>query len=255
MKHLYAIFTSLIALSMAMAVSAKGKTKDVEKDNGKEITAKVWFKNGSIYNGQLVKHWNTRRQTFRDQGHNFHTVNPDGSDKSIKHEAKDTDSILIISSTHEDFNAGDFYMAYNGEGRYALHKMLLRKNRGSYADIFTLLYWDVGGTKPQIQLMNTWYIIFHDNPSEIYPFYDKALQSGQRKTKVNLKNFCKLLEKNGRKELADAITQQFRPDKRTSKESEALIKENPSILLNFIDEYLSCFSFTDISQKSINFVG
>lgn len=239
MKHLYAILTSILALSMSIAASAKEKKKDVEKDNDKEIIARVWFKDGSIYNGQLVKHWHTRRQNFLDQGHNFHTVNPDGSDKSLKHEAKDTDSILIISSTHEAFKAGDFYVAYNGEGRYALHKMLFRYNHGRYADIFTLLHWDTGGTKAQIQLMNTWYILFHDNPSEIYLFYDKALQSGQRKSRVYLKSFSKLLEKNGRVELADAITQQFCPDKRTSKESEALIKENPSLLLNFIDEYLS----------------
>lgn len=224
---------------MALGASAKDKKKEAEKDNGKEIIAKVWFKDGSTYNGQLVKHWHTRRQNFLDQGHNFHTVNPDGSDKSIKHEAKDTDSILIISSTHEAFKAGDFYVAYNGKGRLALHKMLFRQNQGRHADIFTLLHWDVGGVKAQIQLMNTWYIRFHDNPSEIYLFYDKALQMGQRKTKVFLKNFCKSLEKNGRKELADAITQQFCPDKKTSKESEALIKENPALLLNFIDEYLS----------------
>lgn len=239
MKQLYVIIASILALSMAFVASAKDKKKDVEKDDGKEIIARVWFKDGSVYDGQLVKHWHTRRQNFLDQGHNFHTVNPDGSDKSIKHEAKDTDSILIISSTHEAFHPGDFYMAYNGEGRYALHKMLFRYNQGRYADIFTLLHWDVGGTKMQIQLMNTWYIIFHDNPSKIYMFYDKALQSGQRKSKVYLKDLSKLLEKNGRKELAGAITQQFCPDKKTSKESEALIKENPSLLLDFIDEYLN----------------
>lgn len=51
--------------------------------------------------------------------------------------------------------------------------------------------------------------------------------------------FNQLWKKNGRKELADAITQQFCPDKKTSKESEAKIKETPSILLDFIDEYLS----------------
>lgn len=239
MKQLSVILASIIAISMAFAASAKDKNNDVEKDDGKKIIARVWYKDGSIYDGQLVKHWHTRRQNFLDQGHNFHTVNPDGSDRSIKHEAKDTDSILIISSTHEAFKAGDFYMAYNGEGRYALHKMLYRYDNGSHADIFTLLHWDTGGTKVQIQLMNTWYIVFHDAPSELYIFYDRALQSGQRKSKVYLKNLSKELEKNGRKELADAITRRFCPDKKTSKESEALIKENPSLLLNFIDEYLS----------------
>lgn len=240
MRHLCAILASMFALSLAFAASAKDKKKDVEKDDdGKEIIAKVWFKDGSVYSGPLVKHWHTRRQNFLDQGHNFHTVNPEGSDKSIKHEAKETDSIQIISSTHEAFKAGDFYMAYNGEGCYALHKMLLRANQGRHADMFTLLHWDVGGTKYQIQLMNTWYMLFHDDPSKIYLFYDVALQPGQRKTKVYLKNLTKSLEKNGRKELADAITQQFCPDKKTTKESEAKIKENPSILLDFIDEYLS----------------
>ncbi len=239
MKRLFTILASAIALSMAFCAVAKDKKKDEEKDNGKEITAKVWFKNGSVHEGQLVKHWHTRRQTFLDQGHNFHTVNPDGRDKSIKHEAKDTDSIRIISSTHESFNPGDFYMAYNGEGRYGLHKMLLRHKHGRHADIYTLLYWDAGGTKPQIQLMNAWYICFHDNTSEIYNFYNKALQSGQRRSKIYLKDLSKSLKKAGKDSLADAIMQKFCPDKKTSKESEKLIKEEPAILLNFIDEFLS----------------
>lgn len=51
MRHLCAILASMLALSLAFAASAKDKKKNVEKDDdGKEIVAKVWFKNGSGYN-------------------------------------------------------------------------------------------------------------------------------------------------------------------------------------------------------------
>lgn len=41
----------MLALSLAFAASAKDKKKNVEKDDdGKEIIAKVWFKDGSVYN-------------------------------------------------------------------------------------------------------------------------------------------------------------------------------------------------------------
>lgn len=243
MKHLFtmrltALLLAIILGGVCMDIEAKKKKDKGDEDNSKVITARVWFKDGTVYEGQLAKHWRTRRQTFLDQGHNFHTVPADGSANTVKHETRETDSILILSSTHEDFAPGDFYMAYNGEGRYGLHKMLRRYRQGRHADIYTLLYWDTGGTKSQIQLMEMYYLLLHDNPSEIYILYNKALQGGQRKSKVHLKDLSKSLNKTGPAGLAEALTQKFQPDKKTSKESEAIIKENPGVLLEFIDDYL-----------------
>lgn len=244
MKHLFTLRAAALLLTVATALASveaeakKNKNKD-ESDDSKMITsAKVWFKNGTVYEGPLPKHWRTRRQTFFDQGHNFHTPPADGSDKTVKHEAQETDSVLILSSTHEDFAPGDFYLSYNSKERYGMHKMLFREKQGRHADLYSLLYWDTGGTKAQIQLMKAWYIIFHDDLSEIYNFHDSPLQPGQRKSKVYLKDLSKWLKKTGPEGLAEALTQKFQPDKKTSKESEALIKENPVVLLEFIDDYL-----------------
>lgn len=237
MKNFLTFVVAVMASLLSFGVVAKDKK---ETDSEKVITAKVWFKDGSVYEGPLLKHWRTRRQTYLNPGHNFHTEPVDGSDKTVKHEAQETDSILIISSTHEDFQAGDFYVAYNGKGRGALHKMLRCGGRGRHADIFKLPYWGncSHGMMQLDQFMESWYIRFHDTPDEIYNFFNNALEKGCNKSKAYLKDFCKSLDKAGMPGLADAIKNRFCPDKETSKESAKLIGENPQLLLDFIDNYM-----------------
>ncbi|MDE6528946.1 MAG: hypothetical protein K2L78_07860 [Muribaculaceae bacterium] len=237
MKYLLRFAAVVAAASLAVSVAAKDKK---EKNSDKVITAKVWFKDGSVYEGPLLKHWRTRRQTYLNPGHNFHTVPADGSDKSVKREAHETDSVLIISSTHDDFKAGDFYLAYNGEGLGALHKMLLRTERGRYADICRLPYWGncTRGMSQLDQFMEYWYVCFNDRMDNVYLFYDRAIWKGCNKSKALVKMFCKTLEKDGKSDLAEAIMARFCPDKATTKESAKLIGENPKVLLDFIDNYI-----------------
>lgn len=235
----YAVVAALALCVPVMAMATKERDKN-EKDD-KVITAKVWFKDGTVYEGELVKHWRTRRQTYLNPGHNFHTMPADGSKKSVKHEAQETDSILILSSTHDDFKPGDFYIAYNGKGRGALHKMLRCTDRGRHADICRLPYWGncTSGQMQLDQFMEAWYVRFRDN-GDIYNFADEAIQKGCNKSKVRLKAFCKVLGKDGGMPgLADAVMARFCPDKATSKESAKLIQENPRVLLDFIDDYIS----------------
>ena len=75
----YAVVAALALCVPVMAMATKERDKN-EKDD-KVITAKVWFKDGTVYEGELVKHWRTRRQTYLNPGHNFHTMPADGSKK------------------------------------------------------------------------------------------------------------------------------------------------------------------------------
>ncbi len=240
MRHsAVSLLLTLLAMLVPVAAYAR-KEKDKEENSDKEIIAKVWFKNGDVYEGKLPKHWRTRRQTYLNPGHNFHTVDPTDSSKTIKHETKDTDSILIISSTHPDFNAGDFYIAYNGEGRGALHKMMLRMENGRHAYICKLPYWSncTSGHMQLDQLLESWYLCFRKEKPDIYYFYQIALQNGCNKTRSDIKHLCKSLKKSGMEGLAEAITAKFYPDKATGKESNKAIRENPGILLEFVDNYI-----------------
>lgn len=114
------LLSTLIALVILIITSLAGALKaSAKNDNDKDarIEAKVWFKDGRIYEGELPKHWLTYRQTFINPGHNFHIVSADKPGKTIKCEASEVDSILITASTHTSFKAGDFYLpAANGKG-------------------------------------------------------------------------------------------------------------------------------------------
>ena len=94
---------------LALSISAHGK----EESTDRTVTAKVWLKDGSVYEGPLLKHWLTYSQTFMMSSHNFQITDSDG--KSKKYGTMDTDSIMITSSTHPDFKAGDFYVSFNGK--------------------------------------------------------------------------------------------------------------------------------------------
>lgn len=234
------LVVAVAAATVALTLTAAGKGKKDDENSDKTITAKVWYKDGTVYEGPLLKHWRTRRQGYLASGHNFHTAPSDGGDKSVKHETRDTDSILITSSTHPDFKAGDFYIAYNGKGRPALHKMLLCTDRGRHADICRLPYWG-NCSRGMMQLdqgMEYWYIRLRDKPDRVYLFFDNAIQNGCNKSTSCLGPLRRELEKDGMSGLADAIQARFSPDKDTSKESARLIGENPRILLDFIDSYL-----------------
>ena len=86
--------TLRIALVFILALFSASFTANAGKNKGddKEIIIKAWFKDGTVYEGPMPKHWHTYRQTFLNPGHNFHTVPSDGSKKTVKREAKDTDS-------------------------------------------------------------------------------------------------------------------------------------------------------------------
>lgn len=69
------------AVSLTLTAADKGK-KDDDGKSDKTITAKVWYKDGTVYEGPLLKHWRTRRQGYLNSGHNSHTAPADGAGKN-----------------------------------------------------------------------------------------------------------------------------------------------------------------------------
>lgn len=221
----------------ALPISAQGKEEKTEKT----VTAKVWFKDGNVYEGPLLKHWRTYRQTFMVPAHDFHITGPDG--KSKKHGAKDTDSIMITDSTHPDFKVGDFYVSFNGQtntlGGRKIHKFLKREYAGRNVDMCKLPF--IGNCENHVnrtnmdQLMEYWLVRFRDS-GRVSIFFENPLQKGCNGPISTC--ISKVLVKIN-PELTNAIELHFFPDKETTKESTRAIQQNPMVYINFIDTYLT----------------
>lgn len=240
MSRIYNLFTAVaicaISLSSPVLANAGNKEKTPERINA----AKVWFKDGSVYEGPLVKHWRTHRQTYLVPAHNFHIL-PDPDGKSVKCQAKDTDSILIISSTHPDFKDGDFYVSFNGKtnalGGRTMHKMLKREHAGKNVDLCKLTYVGncVRGKLNIDQWMEYWAVRFRDT-GRIAMFYANPLQKGCNKAWC----FWGVTEiAKSHEALGDALTEKFVSDKETRKEAANAIAADPMVYIDFIDNYIS----------------
>jgi len=211
----------------------------------KEISqAKVWFKDGTLYEGPLVKHWSTYAQKFTASGHNFHILPEDGK-KSVKCESKQVDSILIVQSTHPDFKDSAMYVPMV-DGRVPLNgpkkktnKMMLRKAQGRNVDFCTLPFMGncMRGLRNDDQLLEYWLVRFHDN-AEAFVFYSIPIQKGCNKNVDYLKYFVDRI-KDLRPGLAEAIEAKYFPDKETYKKMRVEVVEHPQEFVGFIDDYLS----------------
>lgn len=236
MKHniLISIFMS-VAAAFTFQASAKK-----EKEPPAEIEAKIWFSDGRIYNGKMPKHWRTRRQTYLNPGHNFHIMPADGSDKTIKCEATEVDSILITASSHPDFAPGDFYIPAEGISFRKKTKLIRRAASGPYADFYKIPYWDncTVGQMQLDQLMELWMIRFKDT-GQHYLFFVNQLEKGCNKSKFRLDGLIDGVKKEN-PALADALINRFsHSDKKQRKEIAKQIGEHPEILLEFINDFMS----------------
>lgn len=223
---------------LALSISAHGK----EESTDKTVTAKVWLKDGSVYEGPLLKHWLTYSQTFMMSSHNFQITDSDG--KSKKYGTNDTDSIMITSSTHPDFKAGDFYVSFNGKtntlGGRKIQKFLKREHAGKNVDMCKLTY--IGNCEDRTnnanmdQRMEYWLVRFRDN-GQVSIFFDNPLENGCNRPSCTCIN--KVISKIN-PGLTKAIESHFFPDdKDTRMKSILTIQQNPMVFINFIDIYLT----------------
>ncbi len=223
-----------VVLICIMSISANAKKEDKE---GKRIEAKVWFKDGRVYQGEMPKHWLTYGPTFLASGHNFHILSDQG--KKVKCQAKDVDSILIVSSSHEKFVPGDFYLPVEKFNAYKKSKLVRRIKHGRYVDFCKMPYignCQVAGMQMD-QRMEYWLVRFA-NEGRAYFFFDNPLESGCHKPIFDVGAFYYAIRKSY-PDLAEAVMARFGPDDK--KESKAIaqeIAENPEIFVDFVDQYL-----------------
>lgn len=243
MKKYIQTLLPLIAciLLCAPAAMAKKDKEDKENNDDKRIEAKVWFKDGRVYEGLMPKHWLTYRQTFINPGHNFHIVSPDDPDKTIKCEASDVDSILITASTHESFEAGDFYLpAPKISFKKGKYKLIRRVSAGRNLDFCKMPYIGncvVAGMNMD-QRIEMWYIRFKDT-GEVVSFFAYPLQDGCQKPRFDPSNLASRVKKTN-PGLSEAVMQRFTSkDKETHKKYAADVMENPQLFVDFVDEYLT----------------
>ncbi len=224
-----------IALLSAAPLSAK------KHQDERRIEAKVWFKDGRVYEGELPKHWLTYRQTFINPGHNFHIVSPDKPDKTLKCEASDVDSLLITASTHGQFKAGDFYLPAAGisfkKGKY---KLIRRISSGRNVDFCKMPYIGncvVAGMNID-QRIEVWYVRFKDS-GKLTSFFFYPLQDGCKKAEFAPDNLASAV-KDANPGLAEAVLQRFSSkDKQTRKDYAAQVMENPQLFVDFVDDYIN----------------
>ena len=232
---------------LALSINAHGK----KENTNQTITAKVWFKDGNVYEGPLLNHWRTYSQTFMMSSHNLQITGPDG--KSKKYGAKDTDSIMITGSTNQDFKVGDFYVSFSGKtntlGGRKIHKFLKREYAGKNVDLCKLTY--IGNCEDRTnnanmdQLMEYWLVRFRNN-GQVSIFFDNPLENGcNRPTCTCINNVISKINP----ELTEAIESHFFPDKETSEKSILTIQQNPMVFINFIDTYLTENSTIFNSEK------
>ena len=229
--------TVLAVLVSAPCASAK---KEKNSKDAKISMAKVWFTDGTTYEGPLVKHWSTYTQKFTAPGHNFHIL-PDPAGRSVKCESSQTDSILIISSIHPDFKDStmvDGRVPLNGLKRKT-NKMLTRVAVGRNVDFCKLPYmgnW-MRGRQNVDQLMEYWLVRFH-NTGQAEVFFTIPLQHGSNRSSDCYKFFIERV-KQSNPELAEAVNAKFNSDKKTRKASAKEVVENPQIFVDFVDAWLT----------------
>jgi len=229
----------LVAISFAITSTSTANAKEK-----KEVSlAKVWFKNGNIYEGPMVKHWRTYAQSFTASGHNFHIL-PEEGGKSIKCKSQQVDSILILRSTHPEFKDSALFVSMV-DGRVPLNgpkkktnKMMRRVTKGQRVDFCTLPFMGncMRGLKNDDQLLAYWLVRFHDT-GEAFVFYSTPIWKGCNKNVEYFRYFCDFI-KDSRPGLADAIENKFFPDKETHRQSKVDVGENALIFVDFIDNYL-----------------
>ncbi len=228
------IFVISVAFTFCITTSAYAKEKQEVK------LAKVWFKDGKIYEGPLVKHWVTYGQRFTRSKHNFHIL-PDDGRKTIKCYPSQIDSIYIISSTHRELSDSVMYVPMvdgivpmNGPKKNT-NKMLRRIKQGTNVDFCTLLYMGnyMSGLKNRDQLLSYWLVRFHDN-GEAFVFYSVPIGKGANGN-VNYVSYFYNCIKDTRPRLAEAVKAKYFPDKETSKKMAVTVDNK----LEFIDDYIS----------------
>lgn len=223
-----------VALICAISLSANAKKEDKED---KRIEAKVWFKDGRVYQGEMPKHWLTYGQTFLASGHNFHILSDQG--KNVKCQVKDVDSILIVSSSHEKFVPGDFYLPAEKFSAYKKTKLVRRIKQGRYVDFCRMPYignCQVAGMQMD-QRMEYWLVRF-SNDGKTYFFFDNPLNKGCHKPKFYVRAFYNSIKKSY-PDLAEAVMARFDSDDKKKRKAIAQdIAENPEILVDFVDQYL-----------------
>lgn len=240
-KNLFSLFTVIFVFATTLNVSAQ-KGKNDDEDNGKgKIEAKIWFKDGRVYEGLMPKHWLTYKQTFLNPGHSFHIVSPDDPSKTVKCEAADVDSILITASTHDDFAAGDFFLSVAGisfkKGKY---KMIRRVYDGRNIDFCKMPY--IGNCKAGImnldQRIEMWWLRMKTD-GELYMFYSNPIEAGCHKPEFYAKDIAEDF-KEINPALSEAIMERFYPkDKKARKELAKEVLDNPQIFVGFVDDFLT----------------
>lgn len=223
-----------VVLICVMSISANAKKEDKED---KRIEAKVWFKDGRVYHGEMPKHWLTYGQTFLASGHNFQILSDQG--KKVKYQAKDVDSIFIVSSSHEKFIPGDFYLPAEKFSAYKKSKLVRRIKHGRYVDFCKMPYignCQVAGMQMD-QRMEYWLVRFA-NDGRAYFFFDNPLGSGCHKPIFDVGAFYYAIRKSY-PDYAEAVMARFGPDDKKERKAIAQeIAENPEIFVDFVDQYL-----------------
>lgn len=223
---------------LALSISVYGK----EENTDQTVMAKVWLKDGRVYEGPLLKHWRTYGKTFMMSDHNYQIIGTDGNPK--EYGAKDTDSIMIMASTHPDFKVGDFYVSFNGKtntlGGRKIRKFLKREYAAKNVDLCKLPY--IGNCEDRTnnanmdQRMEYWLVRFRDT-GQVSIFFDNPLENGCNKPSCTCIN--KVIAKIN-PGLTKAIESHFFPDdKDTRMKSILAIQQNPMVFINFIDTYLT----------------
>ena len=238
MNKLFYFLTLTVFACVAFTADAKKSKSDKTP-----VSVKVWFKDGRVYEGPMVKHWNTYAQSFLASGHNFHTL-PDPEAKSVKNDACDTDSILIVSSPDDKWKAGDLYVSFKGltpmtGSRKAGGKMLRRTWRGRNVEMCHLPYMGncMRGLRNDDQRMEYWMVRFPKTGDAVV-FYDNPLGKGCHKPLFKSLYFVDRVEKFN-PGLAQAVKDKFIPDKQTGKEMSNAILEKPELFMEFVDNYLT----------------
>ncbi len=228
--------TVLAPVALMCAISLPANAKNENKE-GKRIEAKVWFKDGRVYQGEMPKHWLTYGQTFLAPGHNFHILSDDG--KKVKCQAQDVDSILIVSSSHEKFTSGDFYLPAEKFGPRKKTRLVRRIKHGRYVDFCKMPYignCQVAGMQMD-QRMEYWLLRFA-NDGKAYLFFDNPLGAGCHKPTFTVGAFYHGIRKSY-PDLSEAVMARFGPDDRKERKAIAQeIAENPEIFVDFVDQYL-----------------
>lgn len=234
------IKTSLAILTLLLTLSPDASAGKNKEDQG-QIEAKVWFKDGRIYEGALPKHWLTYRQTFINPGHNFHILSPDKPGKTIKCEASEVDSILITASTHNQFKPGDFYLPAPHisfkKGKYKLIRRISAGRNVDFCKMPSIGNCVVHGMNMD-QRVELWYLRSKDS-GEVTKFFIYPLQDGCQGAEFDPGNLAGKMKKTN-PGLSESVLQRFTSkDKETHRGYAKEVMDNPQIFVDFVDDYLT----------------